>query len=267
MKEKINVNLTGVPETLFIPLRIRAAETLRSDAIINDPDAVEILKIVNFAPSERDKIPKGSQIGTAIRTMLFDKLADTFLKENSHEIVVNLGCGLDARYKRFVRTGSLWFDLDVEETIDVRKQFFQETDRYKMIACSMLDYRWMDIVSKDAPVLFILKGVMMYFEEKDIKALLCEIAKRFAKAEIAFDIMRKWLLKKQHPDVKKYNAPFKWAIDSPKELEQWHNTIKFKQELYFMAYGGKRTPLIMRIAMFILPSFKKAFKIVHLGLT
>lgn len=266
MKERATVNLTGVPETLFIPLRIRAAETLRPDAIISDPDAVEILKAINFTPSEKDKISKGSQIGTVIRTILFDKITATFLKENPHGVVVNIGCGLDARYKRFTHTGCLWFDLDVEETIAVRKQFFQEADRYKMIACSMLDYQWMDAVPKDTPVLFISEGVMMYFDEKAIRELFCEIAERFTKANIAFDIMRKWLLKQQHPDVKKYNAPFKWALDNPKELEKWHNNIRFKQELYFMSYGGKRTPLLMRIAMFIVPSFKKSFKIVHINL-
>ncbi|KAA6345228.1 hypothetical protein EZS27_007204 [termite gut metagenome] len=43
-----------------IPLRIQTIETMRPDAAIKDPDAVNIMSEMNFEPSSKDKISKGS---------------------------------------------------------------------------------------------------------------------------------------------------------------------------------------------------------------
>lgn len=262
--ENMNINLTGVPETLFIPLRIRAIETMRSDALINDSDAVEILKKIKFKPSSRDKISKGSQLGTIARTILFDRIVDSFLKQNTDGVVVNLGCGLDARHKRFAGKYDSWFDLDVTEVIDLKRHFFEENERYKMVEGSAFEHIWMTLLPADKPTLFISEGVMMYFEEEKVRALFCEIANRFSKAEIAFDIMRKWTLKQTHPDVKKYEASFKWALDEGRELETWHPRISFKEELYFMDHVGKRMPMLFWLIKTSVPPFRKAFKIVRI---
>jgi O-methyltransferase involved in polyketide biosynthesis len=42
--EKISPPLSGVPETLLIPLHIRAQESLRTDALLKDDKAVEIVQ-------------------------------------------------------------------------------------------------------------------------------------------------------------------------------------------------------------------------------
>lgn len=102
----------------------------------------------------------------------------------------------------------------------------------------MFDYSWMNDVPKDRPTLFISEGVMMYFEEKNIKMLFCEIAERFKSAEMAFDTISQLAVKnhKRHPDVKKYNAPFKWGINDSKEIESWHTGIGIIKEYYYADY-------------------------------
>ena len=52
----MRINLTGVPETLFITLRIRAIETKRPDAAIIDPYATEILEQIEFEESPKNKV-------------------------------------------------------------------------------------------------------------------------------------------------------------------------------------------------------------------
>ena len=54
----MKANLTGIPETLFIMLRIRAIETVRQDAAIKDPYSVDMLKQIEFEASEKTRCPK-----------------------------------------------------------------------------------------------------------------------------------------------------------------------------------------------------------------
>jgi O-methyltransferase involved in polyketide biosynthesis len=265
----MKVNLTGVPETLFITLRIRAIETVRSDAAVKDPYAVKILEQIEFDNSPKNRVSAASQAGTIARTIILDKIINDFLTGNPQGIIVNLGCGLDARCKRLPLNGSQWFDIDVKETVEVRKHFFEETHSYKMISKSMFDYSWMDAIPKDRPVLFISEGVMMYFEEKDIKPLFCKIAGRFAFAELAFDTISRWAERnhKRHPDVKKYNAPFKWGIDNCKEIESWHPGFQIIKEHYYTDYMKRRWPLLIKMMMKIYPPFMKSFRVLHLKIS
>lgn len=264
----MKVNLTGIPETLFITLRVRAIETQRPNAVIKDPYAVEILKQIEFDESPKDKVSGASQIGILVRTITLDNIINDFLRRYPQGVVVNLGCGLDARCKRLSLNGCEWFDIDVQETIDVRKMFFEETLSYKMIAKSMFDYSWMDAVPKDRPVLFISDGVMMYFEENNIKMLVCEIFKQFNSAEIAFDTISQQMVRtyKQHPDVKNYNASFKWGITDSKEIRNWHKDIQIINEYCYADYLKNRWPLLLKIIMKLYPPYSKPFKVIHLKL-
>lgn len=264
----MKINLTGVPETLFITLRIRASETKRPDAAIKDPYAVEILDQIEFEESPKNKVSKASWTGTIVRTLILDTIINDFLQRHPQGTVVNLGCGLDARCKRLSLHGSQWFDVDVDESIEVRKKFFEETPSCKMIAKSMFDHSWMEDVPKDKPTLFISEGVLMYFEEKDIKPLFCEIAERFQSAEIAFDTISQWAAKnsKHHPDIKKYNAPFRWGINDSREIESWHKNIRIIKEYYYTNYLKNRWPLSMKIMMKLRPSFVKPFRVLHFKL-
>lgn len=264
----MKVNLTGVPETLFITLRIRAIETARPDAAVKDPYAVKILEQIEFDDSLKNRVSAASQAGTIARTIIIDNIISDFQSRNPRGIIVNLGCGLDARCKRLPLDGYQWFDMDVKETIDVRKHFFEETHSYKMISKSMFDYSWMDAIPKDRPILFVSEGVMMYFEEKDIKSLLCETAGRFTLAEMAFDTISRWAERnhKRHPDVKKYNAPFRWGIDDCKKIESWHPGFRIIKEHYYTDYIKKRWPLFFKVMMKIYPPFMKSFRVLHIKL-
>lgn len=261
----MKVKLTGVPETLFITLRVRAIETQHPNGAIKDPYAVEILNQIEFSESDKNKVSKGSQTGTIARTIILDNVITEFLSKNPQGIIVNLGCGLDARCKRLPRQASQWFDIDVADSIELRKQFFEETPTYHMIAKSMFDYSWMNSISKDHPVLIFAEGVMMYFEEKEIQTLFSKIARTFLSAEIAFDILGEFMARnhKMHPDVKKYNAPFKWGIDNAQSIEGWKPGFKLLKTYYYMDYLKKRWPLFFRLMPFI----RKSMKVIHLRLS
>lgn len=261
----MQAKLTGVPETLFITLRIRAIETQNPQGAIKDPYAVEMLDKIEFNESSKNKVSNGSLVGTIVRTIIIDNIITEFLSKHRQGVIINLGCGLDARCKRLPAHTAQWFDIDVEESIELRKHFFEKTPTYHMIAKSMFDYSWMDNIPKDRPTLIFAEGVTMYFEENDLRTLFSKIAETFISAEIAFDTLGEWMARnhKKHPDVKKYNAPFKWGINDAHTIERWSPGFKVINVCYYTDYLKKRWPLFLKL----IPAIRKSMKVIHLKLS
>lgn len=259
--KKVESKLTNVPETMLIPLRARYNETHDKRSIIQDPKSVEILNQIDYDFSGKKEVSLMSQKGVAIRTEILDSLTLDFLKLHPEGIVVNLGCGLDTRHYRLDNKYVHWYDLDLPESIELRKHFFTETEKFHFISKSVLDFTWTDSVPKDKPTLFIAEGLLMYFEEKDVKAIISTISQQFKYAEIIFEAMSPMLANntKMHTDVKKYQATFKWGIKSGKEIETWGIGAKFINEypytrhldkmplwlaLFYKYIGGKNMKII-----------------------
>ena len=264
----MKAELSGVPETLLITVRARAEETERRDSLLNDPYAVNILKKLHFDVSTKDKVDPASQIGVVVRTQVFDRIVTDFLNRNPEGIVIALGCGLDARYERLQLPCAAWYDLDLPESIDIRKSFFKERGNYKMIAQSMLDYSWMDSLEANKPLLIISEGVFMYFSEEDIKPLVLAVFKRFPHAEMAFDTIPPFLAKRSnlHTEIRKYNAPFKWGLDRAEDLKKWDDHIEVIGSEYTMNHYLKRWPLSM-LLLRLIPKINRGTKTVHIKYT
>lgn len=262
----MEIQLTGVVETLLITVRVRAEETLRKDSLLHDPYAVQIIEKLQLDDSSKNKVAASSQIGVVVRTIVLDNIVLDFLKRNPDGVIVNLGCGLDARYKRLNVGDTEWYDIDVQEAVDVRKQFFKEEDNYRIMAKSMFNFSWMQYIPKDKPVLIISEGVMMYFPERQLEPLFNKIFETFPNVEMAFDTIAPFLAKrtKLHSEVKKYNAQFQWGLDSAEDLKRWNNKISVLDVKYYCDYAKDRWPFGMRV-LFILPQMRKWNKIVHIG--
>jgi len=262
----MEIQLTGVVETLLITVRVRAEETLRKDSLLQDPYAVEILEKLNFDKSSKNKVAASSHIGIVIRTVIFDNIIGDFFKRKPDEVIVNLGCGLDARYKRLNLGDTKWYDIDVEEAIDIRKQFFQEEKNYKMMPMSMFNFSWMQYIPKDRPILIISEGVMMYFPERKLEPLFNKIFETFPNVEMALDTIAPFLAKrtKLHSEVKKYNAKFQWGLNSEEDLKRWNNKISVLDVKYYFDYYKNRWPISIRLLM-LFPNMRKWNKIVHIG--
>ena len=185
--------LKGIPESMLIPLVARAREFDHANPIIRDELSKEIFnRIHNDYPNiECDKM---SQVGISVRSSILDDITQEFVANAENALVINIGCGLDTRFQRFHTYNISWVDLDVPESIQIRKQFFEETAHYKMIAKSMLDDTWItqvkqyDFYNKNADLLFIFEGVLMYFDRQTIKGLLSTIIEQFADHKITFAI-------------------------------------------------------------------------------
>lgn len=235
-------NLEGVPETLLIPLWARAVEAEQEDPIIKDDLSVELVEKIEYDFSKFDNAWM-SQTGVVIRTEILDKATGAFINRHPDAVIVNIGCGLDTRFFRVDNGRIHWYDLDLPEVIEIRKQFFEETDRYETIDKSVFDYSWINNVDTiNKPVLIIAEGVLMYFTEEEVNKLMNRLVDSFKEAEMLFEIISPIMAKgsKQHETVKKMNAEFQWGIKNGKNLEKFNSKIKFMEEWNYFDYHKHR---------------------------
>lgn len=262
----VEQNLDGVPETLLIPLWARAVETGRSEPIIRDELAVSMVEKINYDFAKFEKAWM-SQVGVAIRTELLDKGAADFISRHPEAVVINLGCGLDTRFFRVDNGQIRWYELDLPEPMRIRRQFFTETDRYRMIAQSVFDPAWMEeIGQRQEPVLIIAEGLFMYFTEREVKELFAMLIAAFPGAGMLLEVLSPLLVKnsRHHDAVSQMNVSFQWGAATGKKVEDLNERIRFLEEWNYFDYHRERWGWLRWLSW--IPAFKRNFnnKIVHL---
>jgi len=194
MSETPNQNLSGVAETLLIPLYIRGMESQRPDALIKDRKAVELVAQMSLDFSRVKRIPlsEANKLVIVLRNREFDRYARDFLARRPGAVVVHIGCGLDSRFERVAERNNQveWYDLDFPNVIELRRKFIgDEKERYHLVGCSVLDNAWLEAVSahQQRPFLFLAEGVSMHLKETQNKSLVLTLRDHFPGAELVFD--------------------------------------------------------------------------------
>jgi methyltransferase (TIGR00027 family) len=250
-----------VAATSFLTLYCHALETLSKDPLFTDPKSVEITTELNKTlsrstlPLDRiltsGKLDRRLVVHIAIRAKKYDEYVRNFLQKYPDGVVVHIGCGLDSRFLRTDNGRVIFYDLDLPEIIEIKKGFFQESDRYHLIASSVLDVDWMTAVRQQkGPFLFMAEGVFMYLEAKDVRSLVLMLQEKFSGSELVCEVVNSlWLtplfrkildykLQKQAHLGK--NAPFRSGIRTSQEMEQWHSGIQLLEEWsYFDSHEEK----------------------------
>jgi len=237
-------NLEGVPETLLIPLWAKAIEIKQLHPIIKDYKAIEIMEKIDYDFSKfKDQWP--TQISIVIRTEILDKATRKFINQYPEALIINIGCGLDTRFLRVDNGKIKWYDLDLPNTIKIRRHFFKETMRYRMIAKDVFDYSWITEICQNDHILVIAEGFLMYFNEDNVRNLINKLVNSFVDAEMLLEIIPESLVKqneKQDLIQNQYQikAKFNWGIKNGKQLEKFNNKIKFIEEFHYFNYHKDR---------------------------
>jgi O-methyltransferase involved in polyketide biosynthesis len=219
--------LSGVTETLLMPLYIRALESQRSDALLKDEKAVALVRQMDYDSSRiLAKVDEEVRVAVLLRNRQIDQHAQDFLKRNPDAVVVHIGCGLDARFERVDNGRVEWYDLDLPEVIELRQKLIGgEGGRYHFLAGSVLDSAWLDTVSlhRQRPFLFLAEGVLIYFEEAQVKSLVLTLKEHFPAAELVFDAFSPFFVWANNRRVRrtKVGARCQWALKRGIELESW----------------------------------------------
>ena len=227
--------LTKEKETLFIPLFGKAKENKKHKPILTDKKAVEIVNQIDYDFSSL-KIPEKTNIMMCLRAKLIDNFVRDFLSQNNDCVALHLGCGLDSRYDRMMNCDIDWYDVDFKEVIDIRKNFYNETDYYHMIPSSVTDKEWLEqIPSGKGQYIVVAEGLFMYIKEDDIRMLIDGLKDRIGSYTLIFDAYSVLTAKNvsKHPSIRKTGAIVHWGINNPEDLVKWGTGIEFIEEKYF----------------------------------
>ena len=188
MAARQQARLGAVQQTLFITLAARAAQSQRK-----------------------------------LRTAIIDCWVRGFLAAHPGGTVVELGTGLNTRFERVDNGRVHWLDLDLPDTIDLRRKFFADTGRRRMVAASVLDEGWLPEAARSpGPYFFVAEVVLVYLPRDHVLATPARIAQRFPGALLALDTYPGRTFEQQHRLAarKGMDARWAWACDDPRSLER-----------------------------------------------
>ncbi len=226
MTEK--TELSGVPETMLQTVYARAKESKGRGAIC-DRKAEEIIGRLDYDFSFADK-DFAMHSGVIARTIVLDRLVKAWLAENSGAVVVNIACGLDTRCYR-INSYSHWYNLDLPETIAVRKKLLPENDIISQIAMSAVEDWGSKITEHNVPVLVIIEGLTMYLSEEDVKRIFSVISNRLTNATVFAEIMNPAVVKRfKEKSIEGSHAKFKWGVSNGKNLSEILPDFGFVEE-------------------------------------
>ncbi len=231
MAQKIKIKTGSIEETLLLPLWGRAYETQKKNPRLVDEKAVEIIKAIDYDFSDIEKTQAMSQHGWVARSLHTDRVAREFIKKHPEATIVNIGCGMDTTFSRIDNGTIMFYELDLPDVIELRKNFYEDSDRHKSIASSFLDTAWFEEIEVRDGLLFLAGGVFMYFNEEQIKTFFMKAADHFNECDFFFDalspmgmkIAKKQVLKKGGMGMSMDGG---WGLKPVASLEKWDKRIR-----------------------------------------
>jgi len=208
-------------------------------------------------------------VGVILRNLEFDRYTRDFLARHPEAVVVHIGCGLDSRFERVDDGKVEWYDLDLPEVIEQRRNFIgDEGERYHLLAGSAFDSAWLDKVSahRQRPFLFLAEGVLVYFEEAQVKSLVLMLRDQFPDAELVFDAFSPFLVRANNlrMAISKFGVRYRWGLGRGQELESWGDGIRLLDE---WGYFDRPEPRLDHIRwMRHIPLLARVMRVYHLQL-
>lgn len=199
-----NIELGNVEETLFVPLRGRIFATKLFNQVLNDQKSLEIASKIPEKYLSMDRESEYTLLSSAIRSMNMDKSIQDFLRRYPDGSVINIGCGLETIFYRNSNGKTIFYELDLNDVINLRKEIIGIEEKDVCLAYSMFDYNWIDEVLKksDGPFLVVSSGVFYYFREEEVVDFLRNLSK-LGEVEIVFDAVSKFGIKQSNRYLKK----------------------------------------------------------------
>ncbi len=249
MNSRRIMKLTDVSKTAFLTLRSHVIESQKKNPIIHDSMAAYCLeKLISLSSDEEKtllvnrKLPSLLTRHIAIRARKYDIIVNEFISKNSPCTVINLGCGFDTRYWRINNKECKYFDLDLPELIEIKKEILKEHLLYELIGCSVLDASWIDTVTSkgNRNILLIAEGLFMYLPKNDVIKLFKIISDKIFHSQIILEvvterytkgIMKKVVTRKMKRQLGvEAGSSYDFGINKGNELESYGNGIKVIDE-------------------------------------
>ena len=226
--------------TTLIPLWAKAVESVSEDPILEDKNAYELLKHLGYDLNLYSKKKQNpSQVGCCLRAKWMDEETLQFIEENKPCNVIQLGAGIDDRFRRIGMPEGVqhWYDLDLPEVAEMRKSVIPEVDRNQIVPMDMFDTTWMERLHNEGlPVLIIVEGVFMYIPKEKIGELVRNISKIIGEATMLLDSVPPFAVgkAKYHDSVTKYNekVEYVFGLDDAGQMAEFFPETEAGKTIY-----------------------------------
>ena len=255
MRKTYELGLGSIQETLFLPLWGRAVETQKKRPLLIDMTAVSV---INSIPYDFTLILKNIsnivQAGWIARSIFFDKKIKAFIDAYPEATVVNVGCGLDTTFDRVDNGRIQWIDLDLPDTIDLRKKYISESERRHFVPKSVFDQSWYDRIEKNGEVMLLIAGVLCYFSESEVKRLFNDFHTLIPGVEVIFDYFSSFGMRVSNKRIIESggmdkSAYLRWSVDNILEIETWNSNVKVISHMPLYKEHKKNFPMLKRFGM------------------
>jgi len=215
------IELDEVEETLFVPLRGRLYATKYHKDLFYDEKLLEISDKLPKKYMSYERESEYTLMASAIRSKNMDKYVQDFLERHPDGTIIVLGAGLETLFYRNDNKKATWYELDLTEVVNLRKQILSHP-RDNIISASMFDYEWIkQVMTKDnSHYMVIASGLFYYFENREVIDLLNNLHK-LSCVEIVFDAVSKSGMKRTRKYMKqlgKNDALMYFYVDDVNDL-------------------------------------------------
>ena len=155
--------MNNVNKTLYIPLYGKSYVS-RKGLFLDDKKAEEIWAAEGFSLKGKSA-SKWLAYYMGIRSAVFDEWLKQQMAENPGSVVIHIGCGMDSRILRVGSGNHKWYDVDFYDVIKARKQYYSESDTYKMISGDVRESKWLSEICESLKE----RGVRVMFSGVDEK--------------------------------------------------------------------------------------------------
>ena len=221
--------LPGVSATMLVTLAAKALVATDAPEIHYPYQrSQEILRELEIDPRRFNLNPSEVR-AVVLRSQWFGQTVRRFLGRHPDGLCINLGCGLDASFEELEEGGDArftWLDVDLPDVIAIRRRFFAETARRRLIAADITDARLFASIPWDSgrPAILVAEGVLYFFQRAQVESLFRAQAEaadaRRANLEVAFDYASPfgaWIVTRR-PAHRQLGTTFHWTLHNPSEL-------------------------------------------------
>ena len=178
--------MNEINKTLFIPLYGKS-QVSRQHIILKDASAERIWAAEAFPLRGKSK-SKWLAYNMAMRARVFDDWTESMLRRYPDALVLHIGCGLDSRFERIAIPCSLWLDCDLPAVIDVRRKYYSETERYRMLPLDASKPQEIGALPDSGTAVVVLEGLSMYLTNEQLRGMLLALQTKYPGLHILMDI-------------------------------------------------------------------------------
>jgi len=202
--------------TCLTTLYGKAMDAGAATPVLGDAFAAEAVRRIDF-DFRSLRLPATIATLLATRAKRLDDWVREFVAAAPEAVVLNLGCGLDARVHRVAPPpGVRWYDVDRDAVLDVRRRLYPARDGYRMIAASLADPALLDGVETDRPVAVVAEGVLPYLPEAEVVALFGRIGRAFPGGCAVFDAYSRFAISAMNVTSRFGGTPVSLTVGDPR---------------------------------------------------